>query len=230
MTNSLATRFAPTRPMHSAEIITWVKSALDSAGISYAAASRKLGIPVDGISKVIRGTRDLTIEEMAALAEMTKTKVPVGNLATGPTPRYVNIVGEVAAGLWREVSSEQRDSQRLLALIDQRWPDEALFALTVVGESINERAADGDHVVCLAVEFAPRDLQSGDWVVVDRIRHDLRERTVKQARATNSGAWQLWPRSSHPDHKTPLRLGEHEGDRVEIVGYVLDFVSPGVRF
>lgn len=216
--------------MQKDEVAEWVSRTLKAAGISYAKASRALGLPTDAISKVARGERDLSATEMAQIAEIAGGELPAATLETGPRPRYVPVVGEVAAGLWRDVSDFVDFNYSILSAIEARWPANSVCAYKVVGESINLRAGDGDHVIVLAHDQAPRCLQSGDWVVVERTRHDLRERTVKLAKQGAGGEWELWPQSTDPRHKDPILLGQHDGEIIELVGFVLEFVSKGVRF
>lgn len=216
--------------MQKDEVAEWVIRTLKKAGISYAKASRSLGLPTDAISKVARGERDLSATEMAQIAELAGGELPATALETGPRPRYVPVLGEVAAGLWRDVGDFVDFNYSILSSIEARWPANSVCAYKVVGESINLRAGDGDHVIVLSRDQAPRGLQSGDWVVVERTRHDLRERTVKIAKMNSYGDWELWPQSSDPRFKDPILLGQHDGEIVEVVGFVLEFVSKGVRF
>jgi len=216
--------------MQKEEVAEWVTKTLKEAGISFAKASRALGLPPDAISKVARGARDLSATEMAQIADLAGGELPAIALESGPRPRYVPVVGEVAAGLWRDVNDFVDISHSILSAVDARWPAHSVCAYKVVGESINLKAGDGDHVIVLSHDQAPRCLRSGDWVVVERTRHDLRERTVKLAKQGPSGEWELWPHSTDPRYKEPVILGAHDGEVIELVGFVLEFVSKGVQF
>lgn len=216
--------------MQNDEIARWVVSTLKTKKISYASASRQLGLPLDAISKVVRGDRDLSASEMAQIAEMADADVPKRALETGLQPRYIRAVGEVAAGLWRDVDNEEFEQFDFVALVDARWPVGSVFGFVVKGESINKKASDGDRVVALMLDYAPRQFQTGDWVIVERVRHDLRERTVKQVMWGGDNGWELWPRSDDPRYQEPLLLGEHDNEAIHVVAFVLDFVSNGTRF
>jgi hypothetical protein len=216
--------------MQKEEIAEWVKVTLKEAGISYAKASRALGLPPDAMSKVVRCERDLSATEMADIAKLADQKTPALVLATGLQPRYVRALGEVAAGLWRDVNAQEFEEFDFVALVDTRWPTGSVFGFVVRGESINKKAADGDRVVALLYDYAPRSLQNGDWVIVDRLRSDLRERTVKRAKWVDGMGWELWPHSDDSRYKEPLILGEHDGESVLVTAFVLDFVSTGTKF
>lgn len=207
----------------------WTKKVVQAAGMSLAEASRRMGLPSDALSKVGRKDRDLTVIEMAQLAELTRAEFFNPLLEDGLRPRYVKVVGEVAAGLWRDVNRHHVEDNEFIALVDARWPKEAIFGWTVRGESINRKAADGDRVVGLMLEYAPRSIQTGDWVIVDRIKLDLCERTVKRAKRLDDGSWELWPDSFSPEFQEPLLLGEHDNEVVLVVAFVLDFVSTATK-
>lgn len=219
----------------------FVREALKAAGVSYRAASNRLGIPEDAISKFMNGRRDLSADELRGIEEMTGRKWGSKNtetvndaLTTDTRPRQmarIRVVGETAGGVWKDMSYVDFPEYDLSYPVDERWPREAVNALRVTGESINRQARDGDHVVCLAIWAMPRDLRDGDWVVVHRHKADLIETTVKQLKG-EPGAFQLWPDSTDPRFQEPV---PYEGidptgdDEIRVVAVVLDFIRPATR-
>jgi hypothetical protein len=200
--------------------------------------SRKLGIPVDGVSKVLAGRRDLSAEEMVAIERMSGVPAPKGAalsdtqpLTPPETPRQImriKVVGEAAGGVWKEMKLSF-DEYELSYAKDPRWPDGAVNALRISGNSINRQARDGDYVVCLDIWAFPRELRDGDWVAVRRMRHDTAETTVKQLRGA-PGAWELWPDSTDPEFQKPVALaGDGIDDTTEVFAVVLDFIRPATR-
>lgn len=153
--------------------------------------------------------------------------------ATERKPSYVRVVGEVAAGQWREVTYSDFDEFNIPVVIDCRWNPQDVFALVVKGNSINRQAKDGSYVVCLQAYAAPRGMKDGDWIVVERVRGDLVETTVKKAVALQDGGWSLRPDSDDPRHQEdiPLDATRCAGcDEVRVSAYVLDFIKPATRF
>lgn len=145
----------------------------------------------------------------------------------GPTarPREVGrripVVGEVAAGLWRETSPrEAHDVEDYLSLDVTGYERAELCALKVVGPSMNEVYPPGRYVV-----FAPAaeaGVRIGDHVIVERTRNGLVEITIKEF-VYEDGKVMLWPRSTHPDHQTPLPLKptDEDQDMPMIIGVVV---------
>lgn len=220
------------------EIREWVRQALAESGLSMSEMSRRLGIPVDGISKVLKGRRELSAEEMFQIQNISGVAPPANasgaseiRLTDAPAVRsltLINVIGEAAGGVWKEMKLSF-DEYTLNYPIDPRFPPDALKALRISGNSINRQAKDGDHVVILDVWAFPRELRDGDWVAVRRIRHDVAETTVKQLRGA-AGAWELWPDSTDPDFQTPVSLaGNGPDDIVEVFAVVLDFIRPATR-
>ena len=78
------------------------------------------------------------------------------------------------------------------------------------------------------VYAAPREPHDGDWVIVQRTKNGFTESTVKRLRIEN-GEHVLYPDSTDPDHQKPIRVGHSDGDEVEIVAFVLDFINPATR-
>jgi hypothetical protein len=116
--------------------------------------------------------------------------------------------------------------------IDARWPEGAVKAWVVRGESINKKASDGDFVVTLDIDHAPRAFQHGDWVIAERTRFGLRELSVKQVQVFEGEIW-LAPDSTD-SRFTPLRLCHQDNVRVDeavrVTAFVLEFVKFATRF
>jgi transcriptional regulator with XRE-family HTH domain len=138
--------------------------------------------------------------------------------------RRVPVVGEVAAGVWRETVSKSLDEVVDYLPIDVLGYERAdLRAYRVVGPSMNLVYPEGRFVV--VAHPAEAGLRVGDYVIVERHRgSDLVEITLKEFSATVDGAIELWPRSSHPEFQEPIRLNDRgEGDQTmpQIIGVVV---------
>lgn len=151
------------------------------------------------------------------------------------TPRidYVRVIGEVAAGMWREVSYTDFEDYDIPVVVDPRWKPGDVFALVVRGNSINRQARDGSYVLCLQAYAAPRALDDGDWVVVERVRGDMIETTVKKAVRLSGKSFALRPDSDDPRFQDDIIFDESNceaGDEINVRAFVLDFIRPATRF
>lgn len=123
-----------------------------------------------------------------------------------PATEYVEVVGAVQAGIWREaIEWPAADRFTVPTLASARFPGRDRFALQVRGDSMNLCVADGSIVFCVRIvaEAEPRD---NDLVVVQRGNDtgDV-EATLKRLK-DRSGVWWLMPESDNPEH-APIRLG-----------------------
>jgi len=137
--------------------------------------------------------------------------------------RRVPVVGDVAAGLWREAPHRLVDSETETLPVDVPGYERAqLRAWRVVGPSMNLFYPEGRYVV--TAHPAEAGLRNGDHVVVERHKADLVEVTLKEFVIDEAGRAALWPRSDHPDFQEPVYLkgyDEQDQTRPEIVGVVV---------
>jgi SOS-response transcriptional repressor LexA len=139
------------------------------------------------------------------------------------------LIGEVAAGVWREANADAFEPVAINVAHDGRFPTASMFALRVRGASINRQAPDGSLVLCLDVFAAPRSPIDGDWVIARRTRNGFAEQTVKRFRIGEDGKQFLEPDSTDPNHQDAIEVGSHDGDSVEITAFVIDFIRPATR-
>lgn len=135
--------------------------------------------------------------------------------------RKVPVLGEVAAGLWREtrgLSSVEAEDFLQVDVLGYEGVD--LYALRVVGPSMDRIYPEGRWVI--VAQPADAGLRIDDIVVVRRNRHGLVETTLKQL-ATEDDRIVLWPRSNHPDYQQPIYMDGEDGDQdaPEIIGVVV---------
>lgn len=83
---------------------------------------------------------------------------------------------------------------------------------------------DGSYVVVQPWHGGP--LPFGKKVIVERNRDGLIETTVKELVRGANGEPELWPRSHHPAHQSPLQYKEDELATVRIVGVVIWSMRP----
>lgn len=129
----------------------------------------------------------------------------------------LRLVGDIAAGVWREVSeSQDMDYSRVPVAPVNDYPTEAQYALKIAGNSLDRIAKDGAIIHCVDVGMAGLTPREGDLVCVERIRAGLREMTVKRIRKGN-GALELWPESYDPTHQEKLAYKPPRGEGEVII-------------
>lgn len=143
-----------------------------------------------------------------------KRETPPPTSRIRPVDRRIPVVGEVAAGLWRESPvRELSDVDSWLTMDVQGYERASLRAMKVVGPSMNLVYPEGRFVVI--AHPAEAGLRVGDYVVVERSKADLVEITLKEFVVEN-GRVALWPRSSHEDYQEPIYL--KDGDESSQMG------------
>ena len=177
------------------------------------------------------GKRELKAREISLIAKYLEVEVPPSEqIEQRHKIKTALIVGDVAAGIWSEPGVHFEPIASTV-VVDDRWPDTAVYLLRVRGSSINRHAKDGDLVLCLALHAAPRDYQHGDWVVAERTDADgRRETTVKRVQGNRHTGVVLAPDSDDPAFQTPIKLGKTDGETVEVKAFVLEFIKPATSF
>lgn len=147
-----------------------------------------------------------------------------------PGMTMLEIVGDVAAGVWREEIAGAVDHEAYPVPVDPRFPLESQYLLRVRGASINKRAEDGSLVRCLDINAAPRSPRTGDWVIVRQMKNGTSETTVKLFNERRDGKVELLPYSNDPRFQEPLQLSTKDADEIAVIAFVIDFISPATRF
>ncbi len=91
----------------------------------------------------------------------------------------MRVIGEVAAGVWKEGSVEFKPYGMPVAP-HPGYPAEAQRLYKVTGNSINRIVEDGAYVHCVSIMDAGIQPQNGDVVIVCRNEHGLSEYTAKR--------------------------------------------------
>lgn len=140
-------------------------------------------------------------------------------------PKTIPIVGEVAAGLWREAVLANQQTEEFIALSVDGYDPADLYALRVSGRSMDLIYPPGRCLVVAPVSQS--GLRVGDHVIVERTRAGLVEITVKELVMEGGKAW-LYPRSSSPEFQTPLLIdgSDMDQDAPRVIGVVVaDYVQ-----
>lgn len=211
----------------------WLKAELGKEGRSQAGLARHMGWSSASIAnRVVSGDRQIKANELpkihAYLASTgegaTLPHVLPGALSTPVGVRFINRHGKVEAGAWREVFPDE-------TLEPVPVPDVPLFsgndvfALDVVGPSMNEHYPDGSVVICRR-GGSPMNMV-GKHVVIERVDAGGKvETTLKELTVNNAGEFELWPRSSDERFKEPIRLDPADEREVRVIGRVIWMMKP----
>lgn len=139
--------------------------------------------------------------------------------------------GSVEAGAWR--SSEHWNDERSFVIEGMPSPIAGAerFGLVTVGNSMDEFYEPGTVLDCVSIFKGGVPPQSGDHVIVERVRPDgLRELTVKEYREED-GRYLLVPRSTrpgyHPIEYSGPDIDQPAGDEtVQVIGFVISAYPP----
>ena len=122
--------------------------------------------------------------------------------------------------------SEEADAEEPLGFVqdysDERYAGLIRYAKRVVGQSMNNVIKDGSIAIFVSYMDLGRDPINGE--IVEVLRKDLRgltETTLKRYVEVDGNRY-LEPDSSHPDHRTPIKLdGNGEEDSILIRGKMI---------
>lgn len=153
----------------------------------------------------------------------SRTPVTIPTERDSSAPPGLTVVGIVAAGAWREssalASGDMLDPQ---VPAHPRYPLNRQFALQVSGDSINKVAHSGDYVIALK----DRSPISGNFVIIERVRHGFYEASVKQYIEMDGRTEYRYASNSLEYNDKALVVGEQDGDEVKIHGVVIGVFRP----
>lgn len=167
---------------------------------------------------------------LVAIAEATGAGIfwlMHGGDAEGGVKIGLKVVGEVAAGLWREGSVYFEQFTEPVA----PHPDYPAFAqrlYRVSGSSINLIAKHGEYLHTVDVHAAGIKPEHGDLVVVKRERHGMAEYTAKQM-VWKDGQWFLKPESDDPEWQSMIPVEGDAATEISVTDIVIAKWSPVAR-
>lgn len=134
------------------------------------------------------------------------------------------VVGEVAAGSWREASAMLKP-YALPVTPHPHYPAEAQRLYRISGPSVNKLVGDGEYIHCVDVLAADTMPVSGDLVVVKKLEHGKAEYSAKRFLRIG-GKTVLRPESDDPDFQDDLVIDGDEDTEIVITDIVIAKWSP----
>jgi len=198
------------------------------------AVSREVGNNDTLIRDILSGkSRNARGDTMAKIADYFR--VPVRELMLNTQESELSetplselpLLEPIQAGAFREVDDSAQDEPKSETVaLDRRFGHAAQWLRPVEGDSMNGRHINPGDLAHI-VEFISSGiaLTTGRIVEVTRSRAGgaLREITLKEVEIIEDGSVLLWPRSTNPRWKDPIRLDDDSGGdvTVEITGVLL---------
>lgn len=147
--------------------------------------------------------------------------------------RTYPVVGELAAGVWRETFEWDPDDQYEVPapMMAPGMPNYPLKGYVVRGNSMNRIYPDGTLVFVAATIANGLKPKTGNRVLVSRRnRAGLYEATLKEYVVDDAGAKWLWPRSYDPEFQAPIPYRSTDTEEVTITGVVMaSFILEALR-
>lgn len=186
--------------------IAEIRALMKERGFKQEDLANLLGIDPTAVSKRLTAKRAFRHDEMMKVeAWLGQPRMPT---VTGGTVRMLPIIGQVAAGTWREAI--QRPLGELP--VPAAGTSQNAIVLEVQGDSMDLEIEDGGHVI---VDMDDKALFPGRLFVV---LNDEGEATFKQFEAEPA---RLIPRSTNPEHKV-IQIGD--GQPFTVLGRVVSLI------
>lgn len=207
------------------EARAFLSRALQVSGLKPHALAKRAGVAPTTITRPLNDPafkftpKPATLRKIAEAAGLDLPDALAIGPALTPVPGQLPLFGPVQAGAFLLVDdSDQDDPPTVPVLLDPRYPHAPQWLREVRGDSMNARGVfPGDlaHIVDFAA--AGINLNTGMVVEVTRTRDGggLREITLKEVELTPEGVV-LWPRSTNPRWKDPVRLDDDTGSDIEV--------------
>lgn len=173
--------------------------------------------------------KKVSIETAAGIATalgMPATVFLFGSLPA-PAVNRMMVVGQVAAGVWRESAELSADEQYEVEVQPPLIPNVDRFGLEVDGLSMDRIFPNNSILECITpYNGAGIKPMPGDLVIVQRKQGSLCETTCKRLVLRDDGNFELHAESSKEEFAEPIFLGkpqaDHFGDdEIQIIGIVL---------
>ena len=197
-----------------------------SARIHQARTDAKLS--QEGLAKAVGKTRGAVAQwesgdvhprpsTLAAIAKATGKSL--GWLQTGEEAGGLLVIGEVAAGVWKEAGANYVPHRAPVAA-DPNYPPEAQRLYRVTGNSVNRLVGNGEFVHCVSIEHSGIRFESGDLVIVKRMDHGMAEYTAKLV-IRDGNRWILRPASDDEQWQQDIALNADDGTHVVVTDIVI---------
>lgn len=199
---------------------------IQERGLKIARWAKDSGVDKNSIYNFLndhsQGLDPRTYAKLARTAEVPAWKLS-GDMPEPPSPTSVWVSGHVEAGAFREAVEWDRSRWYSVDVpVPERFRRLAK-ALEIRGSSMDLEYRPGSIVIWVDfLDFRPP--RHDDHVIVYSYRRDGQiEATVKELRIDGEGKRWLWPRSTRPEHQSPVDCDNPPEDveNIEVKGIVI---------
>ena len=220
-----------------------IRHCLRVTGLAPTTLAKKAGVAPSTVNRFLGAPETHPVPNTTTLTKLTEfarrfEQAPGQNSIDDPAYRgslsTVRVLGEVRAGAWLEAIEWAPDQQFEIEVpYSDEYRGARRYGVRVSGDSMNLEYPDGSIVICVHFEEINETPRPGDHVITHQVRTDGRtEATIKELVRDEQGRLWLWPRSSNPEHQTPIQLppdGRLNGHSIEIKGLVIGAYRPRRR-
>ncbi len=189
-----------------------IKELREARGWTQQQLADQAGTTNQQIGRLENGERELTVSWMERLARPLGVAAPE-LLVLSTDMKYVRLIGEVQAGVWREPQEQhETDGEWITVPLADDVMRHRPFALRVVGPSMNRVYPEGTILICCHLAALHEHPVSGKrYIIEDQDPHGQVETTVKEFVVDEDGRPWAWPRSSDLNFQDPIPLdrGRH---------------------
>lgn len=153
------------------------------------------------------------------------SEVVRGALPANEESDWLTIIGAVEAGVWRE-NTDWSDEDRYEVEVGPTDGEGERYGLVVEGRSMDRTLPPGIVLECVKLIGSGLTPEDGDYVIAERQRGGLYERTVKRLALNANGEYSLIAESSLPEFKSPIPIGKPDDgifgdDETRVIALVL---------
>ncbi|KKL72777.1 hypothetical protein LCGC14_2081540 [marine sediment metagenome] len=195
----------------------WIEDCLKHLGKTKSEFGKALGVPPPRITEIIQGTRRIQPGEVVPAARFLHLPVAVvlerASAEPENEPRLehvpgldpIYIKGEVRAGHWSQAQEFPADEQEHFYAPAPTHLYPGLYALRVVGPSMDIIFPDKTILMVAPLHEYFGPIETGLFVIAQRVHDGLFETTVKQLEIIDGRYW-LWPKSTRPEFISPIEI------------------------
>lgn len=175
---------------------------------------------VDKRKPTIEAVSGLCVALGVDLGEVVRGTVPAGEQSP-----WLTVTGAVEAGVWRE-NTDWSDEDRYEVEVGAADGEGERYGLVVEGRSMDRTLPPGIVLECVKLIGSGLTPEDGDYVIAERQRGGLYERTVKRLALNDGGEFSLVAESSLPEFRIPIPIGKPDDgifgdDETRVIALVL---------
>lgn len=189
----------------------WLRAAMKAGGLTQDQLAERIGLGRTAISKVLNGKRELSAQELVAIADATGHGLPSTEQRkiedNVPIPQSVPVKGIISPGTWREAGSLMKTDYTVPVIPEPRLAHMSQYALRFEGVDPSGEFRYGDFLIFVPLIPGALNVIDGDIVHVERHdQHRKIETSIRTVHILPDGRFQLVTMIDHEDTVTVNKL------------------------